>query len=137
LTGETTARRSWTAIGAELSARVLLWCAASCCFLWLSAGGAIAWEGSRWLETGNYYARDFGLKQALDIAEEFILFRANEGDCIPLVPCAPCTANAVDIVLWNVWEVVVDDMGEAVDIDPSGRDVCRNEDICPAMLEIR
>ena len=65
--------------------------------------------------------------QPLDVAEPTALFVAAKRDGFALGAGARRSADAVDIGLWDVRDVEVDDVAHALDIDPARRDVGRDE----------
>src|ERR1700722_8350541 len=65
--------------------------------------------------------------QALDVDEERALLAIAERDAPPARSRAAGAADAVDVALGDVREVEVDDERDALDVDPAGRDVRRDE----------
>ena len=59
----------------------------------------------------------------------------DKGDGSPGLPCAPGAADAVDVRLFVFGALVVDDVGDVVDVDASGRDVGGDEDVDLAVAE--
>ena len=59
----------------------------------------------------------------------------DKGDGGPGLPCAPGAADTVDIRFFVFGALVVDDVGDVVDVDASGRDVGGDEDVDLAVAE--
>lgn len=69
------------------------------------------------------FLRDVAFDETFEIGERTVLAFGDEGDGIAFSLGATGAANAVDIVLVLVGEVVVDDVGDAGDIDSTGGDI--------------
>ncbi len=68
------------------------------------------------------------LGQGLDAAQESLLARIAERDRRPRGASARRAADAVDVVLRDVGQLEIDDVANAVDVDPPRRDVGRDQD---------
>ena len=79
--------------------------------------------------------RDLQPDRPLDRPEERNLVGRAEGDGDTRRPGARGAADAVDVALRDVGQVVVDDVADAVDVDAAGRDVGRDQSADPAALE--
>ena len=66
--------------------------------------------------------------QLLDVAQEGALLRVAERDRDAVGAGARGAADAVHVALGHVRQVVVDDVGDAVDVDAAGGDVGRDQD---------
>mmetsp|Transcript_103587 Transcript_103587/g.278300 ORF Transcript_103587/g.278300 Transcript_103587/m.278300 type:complete len:297 (+) Transcript_103587:356-1246(+) len=59
----------------------------------------------------------------------------HERDGIPLLTSAPCSTDAVHVVLDIAWRVVVDDEGDTLDVQTARSDICGNENLDFTLLE--
>ncbi len=73
---------------------------------------------------------------ALDVAQPGALLGVAQRDRPALSPGARGAADAVDVALGHVRQVVVDDVGDAVDVDAARRDVGCDEDGAAAVAEV-
>ncbi len=73
--------------------------------------------------------------ELLDISEVLFLFSITEGDSDTTSTCPACASDAVDIGLGDIRELEIDDMRELIDIDPTCRDIGRDEDTDFFVLE--
>ena len=69
-------------------------------------------------------------------AQQLRLVDADERDRVAVQPGARRPPDPVDVVLGGHRQLEVDDVGQAVDVDPAGGDVGRHEDRHPARLEV-
>lgn len=70
---------------------------------------------------------DFHPNQFLNILKICGLVKITERNGHAFGTCPPRPANAVDIAFGNIWQIKIDDMGEAVNVNASGRDVGGDE----------
>ena len=70
---------------------------------------------------------DFLLDEFLNLQEAGIVMRSDEGDSHAVSVGTCSTADAVHIVLWVAWRVVVDDHLDVIDVDASAHDVGGDE----------
>jgi hypothetical protein len=98
----------------------------------LEAGNALVVDGlgGRELERLDGLARG-----ALDGAQHAPLARGDEQDGLAGAPGAAGAADAVDVGLGVVGDVVVDDMADALDVEPAGGDVGGDDDVELAALQ--
>ena len=80
---------------------------------------------------------DRGAQQLFDHPEFILLFLADEGECDPVGLGTSCPADAMYIVFAVVGDIVIDDHFDVVDIDPTGKNVCGDEDRQPAAPELQ
>jgi len=78
---------------------------------------------------GKRDACDLDPGVVLDHPEFEVVFRADEGDGTAGPPCPCRPADAVDVVVDVLGDVVVDDQVDVVDVDPPGGDVRRDKDV--------
>ena len=71
---------------------------------------------------------DLGLQQALDVVEEPVLIYADQRDGVSLLPCPGGTSDAVNVIFGNVWQFIVDYMGQSIDIETACGDVGCDQD---------
>lgn len=79
--------------------------------------------------------RDIFVDETSDLVQIFRFFRFAEHDRMTLETCSARPADTVDIDFGFEWDIMDDDMGELIDIDPSGSDICRDEDTDRAIFE--
>ena len=80
---------------------------------------------------------DHTTEEVLDTAKARLLLLTDEGDGQPLIVTSTSrTTDAVHIVLGVVGDVVVDDHADIVDVDTSGDDIGRDEQVYVACLEL-
>src|SRR5947199_2067790 len=87
-------------------------------------------------KAGQVLDRDFLAYQLLDVLDICFLIGRAEGDGRPGGSGAARPANAVDVGLRYIRDLVVDHVMEIIDIDPAGGNVGRDEDAGFAALEI-
>jgi hypothetical protein len=80
------------------------------------------------VEIGHRHSRQPLVDGALDVADAALVLGRNQRKRRPRQLCARCTADAVYVVLRRRRHVEVDDVPERRHVDPSRRDVGRNED---------
>lgn len=71
----------------------------------------------------RYYFGD----ELVDIAQKHTLVRAAKGQGNATGSRAPRTADAVDIGLRLVGNVIIDNMGQAININAARRDICGHQ----------
>ena len=81
-------------------------------------------------ELGN-----LGADEALDVADVGGVFRRDERDGVADGLRATGAADAVHVVFWFLRDVVVDDVGDAGDVDTAGRDIGGDHDFVLAGLK--
>lgn len=81
----------------------------------------------------GYLLRD----EFLDISEKLEIIVFTEAKCNPSRPCASRPSDTMDIAFRDIWDVIVDHIFESIDIDPTGRDIRRDEDTSRSALEVR
>ena len=86
-------------------------------------------------ETGRADNAQPCARQPLDIAEVLALVRRAERNGHALGAGARRAANAVHIAFGNIRQLVVDDVRDLVDVDPTRRDVGRHQDAGKALAE--
>ena len=72
-----------------------------------------------------------------DITQKTTIFRRAEGDGLTRSTSTGGTANAVDIGLRHKWQVVVEDVGDAINVDAAGGNIGCHEGQHLAGLEAR
>lgn len=88
------------------------------------------------LECFDHDLRDFALQKALDVIEQLVLVNADERSRTSNIACASCTTNAVDVIFRNTRQVVVDHVGQIVDVQPTCRDIGGDEDTDLSLFEL-
>ena len=73
--------------------------------------------------SGQCYFVDVFVQKAFDIAEIALLFFADESDGNPVVVGAGGTADAVDVILVVVGNIVIDDQPDVVYVNAPGHNV--------------
>ena len=73
--------------------------------------------------------------QALNLAQIVPLMGGTEGDRDPFSTCTCRTTNPVDIGFWHVWQVKVEHMGDAIDVDAACGHIGTDEQTCVALAE--
>src|SRR5450759_867865 len=101
--------------------------------------------GNRYLETLGRAPRVVELRhrdarqtladRALDLAEIRLFLRCDEREGVARQLGARRAAHAMDVVLGDVRDVEVHDVREGLDVDAACRDVRRDEDLEPSVLE--
>ena len=84
---------------------------------------------------GGLPLADRGLHVALDAADLVALGRGDEGDRAAGAPDPAGAADPVDVDLRGGRHVVVDDVGDVLDVEPAGGDVGRDQQPHPVVLE--
>ena len=84
---------------------------------------------------GHVHRLDLLAGCLLDLTQHVLLTRGDEEDCGTFTTCTAGTTDAVHVVLGVMWDIVVDDHADAVDIDASGYDVGSYEEVDIAGLE--
>ena len=82
------------------------------------------------------FLRDVAFDETFEIGERTVLAFGDEGDGIAFRLGATGAADAVDVVLVLVGKVVVDDVGDAGDIDSTGGDIGADKNAELALLEL-
>lgn len=72
---------------------------------------------------------------AFERADHLIVLRRDERERVPCTLCASRAADAVDVSVGGVWHVVVDDVGDAFDVEPPRRDIGGDHDAEVSGLE--
>ena len=88
------------------------------------------------VNAGQIHFLEASIGHALNRTEHATLTRGDEEDGLARAAGTTGTADAVDVGLRVIRNVVVDDVRDAVDVQATGRDVCRNEDVQAAILEL-
>lgn len=92
------------------------------CFLHLVGGRCSRGPGGQF-KTGNIEELDFFSDQFFDPTEERPFFIRDQRDGFALETCSTGSSNAMDVVFGDVWQFIVDDMGEGSDIDATSCDI--------------
>ena len=85
---------------------------------------------------GDHLGRDRAAQEGLDVAQERRLVHAHERDRLAVGARAAGPTDAVDVVLGDHRQLVVDDVGQLLDVEAAGGDVGRHEDGDAALLEV-
>ena len=148
LKGATTVRALATSAASAISttatfssATAALWgsVALGLCFVVVSleAGGSIAdGSGDIVIEGAVVLAGDVALDEALELVEGAVFVLGDEGDGVALGLGPTSAADAVNVVFVLKWEVEVDDVGHAGDVDSAGGDIGADEDTEFPFLEL-
>jgi hypothetical protein len=102
---------------------------------------AVVIAGHPWLnhdvgEAGEAASlRNLLAKEPFDLAEEATLLGVAERDGDAIVPRATGAADAVNVTLWLHGQIVVEYVGNAIDIEAAGGDIGSNKDTHLASLE--
>ena len=75
------------------------------------------------------------LDRPLDVPQQPVLARLDQGDRHALASGAPGPPDAVDVRVRRGGHVVVDDVGDVLDVEAAGRHVGRDEDVQGALAE--
>ena len=70
---------------------------------------------------------ELGADQLLDIAQVFTFGVVTERNRNATLACSSGPSNSVDVALWDIGQVVVENMGDVIDIDSSGCDIGGNQ----------
>ena len=84
---------------------------------------------------GRLPLADPRLRLALDAADLGALLRGHEGDRPPGAPDPPRAPDPVHVAIGGVGDVVVDHVGDVLDVEPAGGDVGRDQQPQPVVLE--
>ena len=84
---------------------------------------------------GPFPGPDLDLRLALDAVDLPALRRGDERDRAPGAPDPPRAPDAVDVALGGVGHVVVDDVGDVLDVKPARGDVGRDQQPQAVVLE--
>ena len=71
---------------------------------------------------------DLGVVMVLDFSDQLGIVWQNEVDCHSLSTESTSSTNSMDVVLLSVWELVVDNETNLLDIDTSGEQVSGDQD---------
>jgi hypothetical protein len=74
-------------------------------------------------KTVNYLHRNGLLGKTLDVLHEPLFIQAHQIDSCTVIASAPCPSNAMNIVFADVWNFIVDDVWQVIDINAAGGDV--------------
>src|SRR5690606_34982848 len=99
----------------------------------LALGARAAGLGLLHLDAGRVEAlhvavRDLLLGHALDGLEQLLLVRRHQRDGLAAAPGTAGAADAVDVVFLDVGQLVVDHVGQLVDVQAAGGDVGGHQD---------
>ncbi len=104
------------------------------------AGGALAdrlgTDRAVRLEARDHLGRDRSAEQLLDLAEEGRLVDADERDRVTGLLGSTRPADPVNVVLGDHRQLVVDDVRQVLDVEPTRGDLGRDEDRRPARFEV-
>lgn len=81
----------------------------------------------------NLFQRN--LVSSLDISEEISFSACYEHDRLPFSTSTTSTTDSVDVRLWIFWHVVVDYEHDILHIEPTSRNIGRDEDITEPVLK--
>mmetsp|Transcript_93388 Transcript_93388/g.264373 ORF Transcript_93388/g.264373 Transcript_93388/m.264373 type:complete len:538 (+) Transcript_93388:218-1831(+) len=76
-----------------------------------------------------------GLEELRQVVEDLGVLWRHEGDGEALVPCAARPPDSVCVVLDRLRHVEVEDHLHTLDVETTARDIRRNQDVIPALLE--
>src|SRR5690606_12773089 len=79
--------------------------------------------------------REYRTGKLLDVGDRFGILGRHERECPAFGACPAGTADAMDIVVRMPRGVEVDHVAHALDVEPAGGDVGRNQDVDLAFLE--
>ena len=85
--------------------------------------------------TRGFDARDLFLQQALDVAQQLVLVHADQRERFTGCRRAAGTADTVNVIFRHVRQLVVDDVRQLFDIQPTRRDIRRHHDLCQAVTK--
>ncbi len=85
--------------------------------------------------SGHGEALDFSPEQAFDRRQLAQLLTAYERMRLSLCTGTARTANAMDVILWHLWEFEVDDVRQLVNVDAARCDVGCDQNLQLARLE--
>ena len=74
--------------------------------------------------------------QLLDILEQFLFFEITKGQRRAMIPCPTGAADAMDIGLRDLRQVKIDNIGQAIDVNPTRRYICGHQDSGGLVLEV-
>ena len=86
---------------------------------------------------GNSFAADFAFGEANDALHLVEFAARDEGDGAATAPGAARAADAVDVVVAIVREIVIEDDFDVIDVEAAGGDVGGDEEIEAALAELR
>ena len=93
-------------------------------------------RGSAGLEAGDDGRRQLAAQQALDVPQQGPLLGADQGNGLTAGSGPPGAPDAVYIILRDIRQLMVDDIGQLVDVDPAGGDVRGHQETDGAAFEI-
>ena len=81
-------------------------------------------------------ALHFEAEGALEVEDFGALVAGEEGGGNAVLPCSAGAADSVDEIFGDFWEIVVDDVGDVLDVDAAGGQVGGDQDADAARLKI-
>ncbi len=88
------------------------------------------------VDTGKLHLRKRLTRRLLDGLEQMTLTRSDEQQRVTLTTGAAGTTDAVNVRLRVMRDVVVDDVGDSIDVEASSGNVGRDKDVEGAVLEL-
>src|SRR3990167_2702397 len=88
------------------------------------------------LEARHNFLRDAALDQLFDVGQEAVFVHTHQGDGFAFGACTTGAANAVHVVFGHIGQLVVHHVGQHVDVDATGGDVCGHQHLQVAGLEL-
>ena len=86
--------------------------------------------------TRNRLSADLHLQELFDVSQQFVLVNADERHGMPLVAGTCRTPDAMHVVFWHMWQLIVNNVGQTLDIEASGGNIGRHQDPDLAALEV-
>src|SRR5436309_8021020 len=99
--------------------------------------GAMVRGASLVVEVGEHDPWHGAAKKALDRGQLLQLLGGDQGEGVAYLIHPPGPSDAVHVVLGGVRHVVVDDVGDSLDVDPARGDVGRDQDLDPSPAQIQ
>jgi hypothetical protein len=84
----------------------------------------------------DHHLRQFALDELLDIAQKWPFIDTDEGDRLADITGPTGAANAVDVVFGDIRQLIVDHMGELINIEAACSDIGGDENAYLATLEV-
>ncbi|STQ45642.1 Uncharacterised protein [Ewingella americana] len=89
-----------------------------------------------WLIAFKRDAWDFTLEQALNVTQQFVFIDTHQRNRFTGGFRTASTANTVNVVFRYVWQLIVDDVRQLVDVQTARRDVSSYQHANAAVFEI-
>ena len=107
---------------------------ASQCFT-QSLGGEFHLTSTQCFNRRHFFKRDLDLGQALNVLQHALFTRFGQSNCDAFASGTTYSSNTVHIRLGSRWYVVVDNVGEVINVQTTSSDVCCNEQLGNARAE--